>query len=69
MTEIQAHFMIWAEQNGINIEDKEDWIDWYKCWIDGFNTALKLYATWKDGEQLVGALQRPIKDCLLKESE
>ena len=60
-------FIIWAEKSGINMEDKEDWIDWWRCWSNGFNASTRLYATWKDGKQLVGALQRPLKDCLLRE--
>lgn len=60
-------FRRWADQNGINLEHADDSNLWYKCWANGFNASIKLYATWKDGEQLVGALQRPIKECLLEE--
>lgn len=30
----------------------------------GYEDAIRNYATWKDGEQLVGAMQRPLKQVL-----
>lgn len=69
MTSEQAHFTAWAQRQGINLKDKEDCIDWWNCWVDGFNTSLRLYATWKDGNQQVGTFQRSLKDCLLDEEK
>ena len=35
-TELFKLFKQFADQNGINTNDPEDWYPWYACWIDGF---------------------------------
>lgn len=32
--------------------------------LEGMITGITLYAIWKDGEQLVGCLQKPLRDVL-----
>ena len=35
--EIRPEFINFAMRNGINMDHREDWIDWWKCWRDGYN--------------------------------
>jgi len=35
-----------------------------KEFTDGVKAGIEMYAIWKDGEQLVGALQKPLKEAL-----
>lgn len=45
MSEEQAEFTIWAKEEGINLEDAEDSVIWWRCWANGFNASIRLYAT------------------------
>ena len=33
-------------------------------WFEGWKAAVIYYAVWKDGEQLVGVMQRPLADVI-----
>lgn len=37
--EAYAHFELWAIANEVNIDNEDDWLPWYKCWLSGWNTA------------------------------
>lgn len=34
-------FIDYAENKSISMEYEEDWIDWWDCWCDGYNRAIK----------------------------
>jgi hypothetical protein len=38
--EIRPAFINFAMREGIDMEHPEDWIDWWKCWLDGYNQAI-----------------------------
>ena len=35
-------FKRWARENGVNLNESDDWEPWWACWIDGHNTALRI---------------------------
>ena len=38
--DINPAFFTWAEENGINLEHKEDWEEWLNCWVDGYTNGV-----------------------------
>lgn len=64
---LHEDFIIWAEENGINLKEHDDYSMWYRCWSNGFNSAIELYSQWRDGERYIGAMQSNIKDILRSE--
>lgn len=36
---IHKEFIVYAEENGISLNDSDDYESWYDCWIHGFCTA------------------------------
>ena len=49
---------------GIPLADQEPDYRLEIAYRMGYEHALRNYAVWKDGEQLVGAMQRPLKSVL-----
>ena len=37
---IHKDFITFAEENGINLDDTDDYESWYDCWCHGYNIAL-----------------------------
>lgn len=66
-TEMLEEFKTFAYKKGISLKNQEDYIDWYRCWADGFNTALRQFSIWNDGVQRIGAMETDIKEILIKE--
>lgn len=64
---LHKDFTAWARDNGINLDHPDDYLPWHSCWANGFNTALRLYSIWKDGEQKIGCLEKNINEILLVE--
>lgn len=60
-------FKRFAYEKGISLDHRDDFADWYRCWADGFNTAIQLYSIWNDGVQRIGAMETDIKEILIKE--
>jgi len=65
---IRPEFISFCEKEGISLDHLDDYISWYKCWSNGYNTSLTLFAVWKDGE-CITAMGRNIKNELLREEE
>jgi hypothetical protein len=64
---MEEEFKIFAEDNGIPLDHPDDYDTWYKCWSNGFNTAIQRYSIWNDGDQTIGAMNTNIKNILIKE--
>ena len=39
--EYNFKFFEWANKNGVDLEHKEDWIDWWTCWADGYSNGVE----------------------------
>jgi hypothetical protein len=59
------NFCKWAEENGVDIEEKDDWDIWWGCWCNSQEKLLELYKETKGslrdlicviGEHLEGEL-------------
>jgi len=36
ITEVFAiRFSSWCEENGVSLDNEEDWGPWWDCWVDG----------------------------------
>jgi len=65
---LPEEFKQFCKDEGIELRYPGDFMPWYKCWANGYNTSLSLFAISKNGEQLT-AMGRNIKNELLKEEE
>ena len=66
--ELLNEFVNFCNREGISLENPDDYLPWYRCWVNGYNTSLILFAIWKDGDQLT-AMGRNIKNELLREEK
>ena len=41
LEDVNPAFIVWAQENAINLDNKEDWEDWWKCWVDGYHHAVE----------------------------
>ena len=35
------HFIDWANDNGVDMEHKDDWGAWWECWKDGYQAGCR----------------------------
>jgi len=33
-------FCQWAESEGVGLEQEDDWLPWWNCWVAGYNAAM-----------------------------
>jgi hypothetical protein len=45
---VHKDFITYAKENGINLDDTDDYGSWYDCWIHGFCTATEDIRTDKE---------------------
>jgi hypothetical protein len=38
--EINQAFVKYARENGISLEHEDDWVDWFRCWVDGYTNGV-----------------------------
>jgi hypothetical protein len=41
--QLPNEFVTFAQEEGIDLRYGEDYLPWFKCWVHGFNAALKAY--------------------------
>lgn len=66
MSRISKEVTEFLHNQGILPHDQEEDYRLEIAYRIGYEDAVRNYATWKNGEQLVGALQRPLADVLNK---
>ena len=64
---LHKDFKVWAENSGINLDHHDDYKEWYRCWANGFNSALQLYSIWKDGTQRIGCMEKSVHELFINE--
>ena len=38
--DVNPAFIAWAQEQGVSLEDKGDWLEWWRCWVDGYHHAV-----------------------------